>query len=331
MTAWPFGCDCPISIFRGTVEKVDPEKAKARVNIPELKGPDNKPFVTDPLPVVQPWTHGARFFSLPQVGAQAYVVFLDKGHMDGFVLGSRYSDNDPAPSNRRAEELFTRLGDKNGTFVSVAPASRPDHDEIRVETMGGARIHGGERLQVAANEILNFFGRIATLTAWIRLHLIARVLAVNAADKVEADCGSITVKAKKGVKVQAGGSITIKAENGVLIQSNQPITVKGPDVSIEADSVTVKAKTIAVDATASLTVTSPAVTINGALTVTGALSAASVAAGGASISASGAMSAASVTASGQVTAADFASAAGKTLLAHVHTSAAPGSPTSPPV
>jgi phage baseplate assembly protein gpV len=332
MTAWPFGCDCPISIFRGTVEKVDPEKAKARVNIPELKGHDNKPFVTDPLPVVHPWTHGARFFSLPLVGAQAYVVFLDKGHMDGFVLGSRYSDKDPAPQNRQAEELFIGLGDKNGTFVSIAPTSNPAHYEIRAETMGGMWIQGTNRLEVAGNEILNLRGREVTSTAWIKHKLIAHELAVKVEKKAAMDCGSIAVRAKNGMQIQSDGSIKIKAaKKGIEIQAGEPITIKAPDVSIEVDSVTVKAKTIAVDAAASLTVTSPAVTINGALTVTGAMSAASVAAGGASISASGAMSAASVTASGPVTAADFASAAGKTLLAHVHTSAAPGSPTSPPV
>jgi phage baseplate assembly protein gpV len=342
VTALPFTCDCPTSIFLGTVKAVDPEKAKVRALIPELKGPGGEAFVTAPLPVVPPWTHGARIFALPRLGQQVYVVFLDRGHVDGIVLGGRYSEKDVVPQNRGAEELYIDLGDKNGTFVSIAPTGDPAHYEIRAETMGGIWIHGGKRLEIAGNDTCSFYGREVTSTAWMKHKLIARELAVKVEKKAAMGCGSIAVNAENGVQIQSDGSIKIKAaKKGIEIQAEGPITIKAPEVSVEADAVTVKAKTIAVDATASLTVTSPAVTINGALTVTGALAAASVAAGGASMSDSGAVSAASVTSSGSVSAASVTASGaveaktavigGKPYAAHVHTSAAPGSPTSIPV
>jgi phage baseplate assembly protein gpV len=330
--AQPSGSDRPLAeIYLGLVVGVDPAAVKAKVKVPDLLDDKKNPLVSDWLPVPQFWTHGARSFALPRSGQQVYVAFFDRFHNDGFVLGGRYSDKGPPRPALDAEELFIGLGDEDRTHVSMAPARGSRGDEIEIGTAGSVKIHGDRRLQIASSLVFNVFGEDVTITAWKKHRLTAHDLAAKVANNAEADCGAITIKAKQGAKILAGGSVTIKAKNGIELQAEGPITVKAPEVSVEADSVAVKAKAIAVDATASLTVTSPAVTINGALTVTGALAAASVAAGGASMSASGAVTAASVASAGPVTAADFVSAAGKTLLLHAHTSAAPGAPTSPPV
>jgi len=95
-------------IYRGLITEVDKNTVKAKAKLPDLDD-----IETDWLPVPQIWTHQAKAFHLPRIGQQTYIFFLDDEHLDGFILGGRYSDKDkpPAPPEITPDDLYFCLED----------------------------------------------------------------------------------------------------------------------------------------------------------------------------------------------------------------------------
>ncbi len=129
------------------------------------------------------------------------------------------------------------------------------------------------------------------------------------------------------IRMSNGSQITFDGNGGTLsIDCTGDVSVKGQKVSVEgATEVEIKSA-VKVTVTAPMTsIDSAAVDISGNVVITGTLTAASIATtGGGAIETEGILKAASIEATGDVTAGTVS------LKTHVHTSASPGNPTSPP-
>lgn len=81
----------PMATFRfGEVTATDPVRARVRVRLPDLE------LDSAWLPLLQNGSKGNRHFRMIDVGEQV-AVLLDRRAEDGVVLGSIYSEPDPAP------------------------------------------------------------------------------------------------------------------------------------------------------------------------------------------------------------------------------------------
>ena len=76
----------------GEVVEVDENLHRVRVKLLDRQG-----MVTGFLPVLVPAAKNFQVYSLPQVGDTVLVLFLPQGPEDGFVLGSFYHEQKPAP------------------------------------------------------------------------------------------------------------------------------------------------------------------------------------------------------------------------------------------
>jgi phage baseplate assembly protein V len=113
----------------------------------------------------------------------------------------------------------------------------------------------------------------------------------------------VGIQGEAGIVLTTQGEVVVNAGMAVSIDTPHPVTVKGDAIALgAAEKVTIEANSVVIKAKGQVAIEAPAVKVTGAITV-----------------------------SGTVTAADFVSTAGKTLLLHVHTAGAPGSPTTPPV
>lgn len=136
------------------------------------------------------------------------------------------------------------------------------------------------------------------------------------------DNGAATIKYERNTKkisIQSQGDVEVTTTKNIKAEAGINAEIKAVTATLEATAnAKVKGSFIMLDA--------PIIVANGTLNVTGALTAASVAAGGFSGASGGAMQASSnIVTTGDVI------AGGKSLTGHVHTSASSGSPTSPPL
>lgn len=106
----------PTATFRfGEIIATDPTTARVRVRLPDM---DN--LETAWLPLLQGGSKGNRHFRMIDLGEQV-AVLLDRRAEDGVVLGSIYSDPDPAPVGSQDKE---HVAFSDGTTVEYDRASK---------------------------------------------------------------------------------------------------------------------------------------------------------------------------------------------------------------
>jgi len=98
----------------GIVSSVNPEAGTARVAF------EDRGVVSYELSVLQRGTLGVRDYWMPTPGEQVWCLYSPNGDIDGLVLGSVYSDEDPPPVTSAAKR---RLEFPDGTYIEY------DHEE----------------------------------------------------------------------------------------------------------------------------------------------------------------------------------------------------------
>ena len=104
----------------------------------QVQFPDEDNLVSDWLPVAMPFSMGARAFWLPRIGSQV-AVLMDEHGEDGIVLGSVYSQADPAPSTN-ASIFMVEMED--GTVFSMDPLA----SSFTLSTPGSGTVQTGGNL-----------------------------------------------------------------------------------------------------------------------------------------------------------------------------------------
>lgn len=130
------------------------------------------------------------------------------------------------------------------------------------------------------------------------------------------------------IRMSNGSQITFDGNDGTLtINCTGDVEAKGQKVSIEGAAQVEIKSAVKVSVTApAVDIDSAAVKVTGALVVTGGVIAATISTtGGGAIETSGTLKAATIETTGDVKAGTVS------LTTHIHTSASPGNPTSPPV
>lgn len=119
-------------IREGIVSAVYPERCSCRVTFPDR---DN--LVSAELPILQPAGAKNKFYALPDVGDSVVCLMCpnDPQSCGGFVLGSRYDDKTPPPSDNQDISMI-RFDD--GTTLSYNRASH----ELNINCVGNIKING---------------------------------------------------------------------------------------------------------------------------------------------------------------------------------------------
>ena len=226
--------DLPPSWRRGLVTDLDPATCRVRLQLPDADG-----VLTDWLPVVVPFSMGARAFWMPRVGSQV-VALLDENLEDGAVVGAIYSSAD---SPTQTDPSVFAVEFEDGTLLSYDPTAQA----LRAVVMGSVDVQAMGKV------------RIQTMDA---LELVA--------------CGPVTIQALDDCAVKASGALTVEAYGALTVNSwdvavvNAAATVAITSVgavTIAAPSVSI---TAAVSITGSLSVTGAA-SVTGTTTLTGDL------------------------------------------------------------
>ena len=76
----------------GTVTKINPEKAKARVLFE-----DKDEITSKEIPIMFNRTKDMKIYAMPEIGEQVICSFLANGIEEGFVLGAYYDEIDKPP------------------------------------------------------------------------------------------------------------------------------------------------------------------------------------------------------------------------------------------
>lgn len=86
----------------GKVSSVNPSLVAARVEFEDKGG-----MVSHPLPIIVPGSLKNKHYHLPDVGEDVVCLFLPNGIQRGFVLGSFFNVNNPAPVSSPDKEHVT--------------------------------------------------------------------------------------------------------------------------------------------------------------------------------------------------------------------------------
>lgn len=222
----------------GIISEVLADRGKVRVALPDQDGTD-----TYDLPVLQRNTRGNRHYHLPDVGEQVYVALDDNGE-DGCVLGSIYSEADPAPLADNAqtamifEDSTTVKYDRNAHLMTVEFG---DGTSIQYD----AQAHD-LRLTVSSNGTINV------------------------------TCAGRTKVTSKAIELSAVESIALNAPaialNTAALTCTDPTAEHGYCNAAFKGNVTVESQSFNV-ASAAMTLKAP-VAVQGSLTATGSITAA---------------------------------------------------------
>jgi phage baseplate assembly protein V len=112
-----------IDCVRGTITQLDPAEVKAKAKLPDMGG-----IETDWLPVMQTLTKAANSYTMPRIGQQVYIIFMDEHATEGVIIGGRYSKKSPPPNGVAQDDCYLSLED--GTKIHIKPG------EIHIETPG---------------------------------------------------------------------------------------------------------------------------------------------------------------------------------------------------
>lgn len=96
----------------GIISNIDEKTARARVTFPDMDD-----HVSNPLPVIFPFTGNDKSYGLPSEGDQVACV-MDENFEDGCIIGSPYSDEDTV-----------NIADKNKFYKKFADGTYIEYDK----------------------------------------------------------------------------------------------------------------------------------------------------------------------------------------------------------
>ncbi len=133
---------------------------------------------------------------LPPVGAQV-AVLLDELGESGVVLGSLYSQRDPAPPGQADGRLHVAF---------------PDGSTVEFDSASGLRVAAQGGCEVAA----------------------VGPVRVNSSDRVTVSAPELAISATESCRIEASGPVTVLAHGACEVRGAERVTVEAPAVSVTA-------------------------------------------------------------------------------------------------
>jgi phage baseplate assembly protein V len=188
---------------RGIVTQRSAATGQVKVQFPDEDGME-----TDWLPVVTPFTLGARAFWLPRLTSQV-VVLLDEHGEDGAVIGGIYTQADPPPGVD-ADVFLIQMDD--GTTVSLDPTQKL----VTVSTPGSIQAQAGGDIDATAGGNVNLQGANVLIKGQITLEgPVIATQTVAVAGSVEAN-GGITTSSGGAIPGNLDMAGTVQASDATL-------------------------------------------------------------------------------------------------------------------
>lgn len=125
----------------GTVTKINPEEAKARVLFE-----DKDEITSKEIPIMFNHTKGMRIYAMPEIGEQVVCSFLANGIEEGFIEGAYYDDIDKPPVKDPAIKII-----KFKTDDYILYNDNTGEMEIKCKTLrvkGDLHVTGSARVDV---------------------------------------------------------------------------------------------------------------------------------------------------------------------------------------
>jgi len=202
----------------GTVSSLDAGAGTVRVLCPDADS-----LVSYSLPVLVHKTQDDKHYFMPDVGEHVLCVFLPIGLVQGFVVGSFYSDKDAVPVSSPDK---THITFKDGTVLEydrdshILTGNVKGYVDLTVDEDVTIKVGGDVSAQVDGNVTAQVGGDVDAT--------------VNGSVTVQVD-GNVGATVGGNISAQAGGDIDVQAEGSVSAQAGEDIEATA-DGNISADA-----------------------------------------------------------------------------------------------